>query len=138
MRHRRLPKKHVPVDKSQLTYGIKGPEEDEKHLIWIRTLPCCVTGRSQKVEAAHIRHGTDGSTSKKPSDKWTVPLSQVQHREQHNCGEVSFWKPYGGIKAAKDLAAQLYEISGDTKRARLILARFRIENVLGTTILGAG
>lgn len=127
MRYKRLPKNHVPVDKSVLTFGIAKPEPDPIHLVWIRTLPCCVTGRKDKVEAAHIRHQTDGGASSKPSDKWTVPLSHAQHRKQHgiNSSEISFWNEHGGIKAAKELALNLHAVSGNTPKALQLLKDFR-------------
>lgn len=141
MRSRRLPKKHTPVDKSVLAIGIASPDYDEKYLAWIRKLPCAVTGRTAKVQAAHIRKGTDGSASKKPSDRWALPLSKTQHDIQHNKwngSEVSYWRAYGGIKAAKQLCMDLYAVKYDTQKAKLILLKFRIENVLNAKILDAG
>lgn len=137
MRSRRLPKKHTPIDKSQLAISISSPEYDEAYLAWIRTLPCAITGRPG-VEASHLRKNTDGSAAKKPSDKWAIPLSKKKHRESHDLGEVTFWNAYGGIKAAKQLCMDLYAVKFDTQKAKLILLKFRIENVLNTNILDAG
>lgn len=127
MRHKRLPKRHTPIDKSQLAISAGRRDEDPEHLAWLRTLPCAVTGRYERVEAAHIRHQTDGGGARKPSDKWAVPLSQVQHRKQHgiNMSEVSFWAEHGGIKKAKDLALNLHAISGNTPKALQLLKEFR-------------
>lgn len=140
MRAKRLPKKRYVIDKSTLPIPVCGREENPEHLAFIRKLPCAVTGRTLKVEAAHIRHGLAGGAGRKPDDKFTVPLSQAQHRIQHglNMSEVSYWKAYGGIKEAKKLAGDLYAVTGDTKQAKLILAKFRIEHVLNSTILAAG
>ena len=96
------------------------PERDKEHLAFIRTLPClkCFS----KSVAAHLRKGTDGSISKKPSDKWTIPLCQKCHDEQHKIGEVTFW---GDIDQVKELAQELYAISGDYEAALGLIVRYR-------------
>jgi hypothetical protein len=34
--------------------------------------------------------------AEKPSDKWTLPLCNQHHREQHDHGdELAFWAEYG-------------------------------------------
>jgi hypothetical protein len=74
--------------------------KDERHLNFVRSLPCCVCGGID-VDAAHIRTGeislgkrpTGGA--EKPSDKWTVPLCRGHHDEQHSMNEMVFWKKYG-------------------------------------------
>jgi hypothetical protein len=74
-------------------------ERDEKHLDYIRTLPCCICG-AINTEAAHIRTASleNGKLStgmqEKPSDKWTVPLCNAHHREQHTMHELKFWAKY--------------------------------------------
>jgi hypothetical protein len=75
-------------------------ERDEKHLDFIRSLPCCICGAID-TEAAHIRTASlengklHTGMSEKPSDKWAVPLCNEHHREQHSMNEMSFWKSYG-------------------------------------------
>ena len=73
---------------------------DEKHLNYVRSLPCCICGRND-VDAAHIRtasleHGKRGlGLQEKASDCWTVPLCRFHHAEQHSMNEMGFWKRYG-------------------------------------------
>lgn len=75
-------------------------ERDEKHLDFIRSQPCCICGGID-TEAAHIRtasikHGKlHTGMAEKPSDKWTLPLCNHHHREQHSMNEVYFWHSYG-------------------------------------------
>lgn len=47
------------------------------------------------IEVAHIRIGTDGGTSLKPSDYFTVSLCKLCHAEQHSIGERTFWANAG-------------------------------------------
>lgn len=61
------------------------------------------------MECAHVRTGTDGGTSMKPSDKWTISLCKDCHTEQHAVGEASFQAAYGiNMKA---LAEAFYKAS---------------------------
>lgn len=47
--------------------------------------------------------------AKKPSDKYTVPLCDHHHDEQHRIGETTFWKTYK-IDPLK-VAARLWALS---------------------------
>lgn len=73
---------------------------DNKRLAWLRTQPCVICG-AINTEAAHIRVGSINhekrptGMSEKPSDKWTLPLCNEHHREQHSMAELAFWKQYG-------------------------------------------
>jgi hypothetical protein len=77
-------------------------ERDNKHLDYIRSLPCCVCGDDTATEAAHIRSASiengklHTGMAEKPSDKWAVPLCGKHHREQHAFGnELEWWKCQG-------------------------------------------
>jgi len=109
--------------------GQKRPRiENERHLAWIRTLPCLITGRTP-VEAAHIRYADpaygkrDVGTAEKPDDRWTVPLAPVVHREQHSGSEREFWKRHG-IDPCR-VALALYAVSGDDEQGAIILKHAR-------------
>lgn len=70
------------------------------HLKWIRGHECAVHGKQGhicegRIEAAHVRRGTDGGLGVKPSDKYTLPLCSIAHGEQHQIGESAFEKKYG-------------------------------------------
>jgi Putative HNHc nuclease len=72
---------------------------DNKHLDFIRSLPCCICGGID-TEAAHIRtasleHGKSHTgMQERPSDIWSLPLCNRHHREQHGMNEMSFWAQY--------------------------------------------
>lgn len=75
-------------------------ERDEKHLNYIRSLPCCICSGID-TEAAHIRTASieNGKVhtgmQEKPSDKWSLPLCNKHHREQHSMNEMEFWGNHG-------------------------------------------
>jgi len=72
-------------------------EENPQHRKWVRGFKCCVDNGecSLRIECAHVRGGTDGGMGKKPSDKFTIPLCDTHHAEQHRIGEAPFAKRYG-------------------------------------------
>lgn len=104
-------------------------KEGGAHLVFIRTLPCLVSGFATNIEAAHIRfaslaHGKpESGLQRKPSDVWVVPLSPVLHRKQHAMSEKEFW-------AEQDIdplvvAALLYANTGDREACLQILRAAR-------------
>ncbi len=100
---------------------IRGRQHDEKHLAFIRILPCLVTGSRYCVEAAHIRYSDslwgkiNPGIGRKPDDKWVVPLSAEMHRlgkeAQHNGNEREFWERHGIDPLP--IARALWTVSGD-------------------------
>lgn len=65
------------------------------HRAWVRRHHCSVPGCLQRpIECAHVRGGTDGGLSVKPSDRWTVSLCRNHHHEQHQIGERDFQARY--------------------------------------------
>jgi hypothetical protein len=109
---------------------IKRPRvHDEKHLAFLRGLPCLVTKTNIGVEAAHIRfpdlRAGKRSTGigEKPDDRWAVPLSNEQHRLQHSMGERDFWNATGIDPIFCALA--LYGVSGDHEAGELIVMAAR-------------
>ena len=68
------------------------------HLQWIRGCLCLVANHdcgASRMEAAHVRKGTDGGTGEKPSDWFVVPLCRRHHSEQHALGEPAFERKHG-------------------------------------------
>jgi hypothetical protein len=98
--------------------------KNEKHLRFIRGLPCCVCHDPTSTEAAHVRYGCLESgksyTGKatKPDDKWTVPLCGRHHRDQHAMNEKVFWLTVG-IDPIK-LCEALYAVSGNHEEGERI------------------
>lgn len=93
---------------------------DEKHLAFIRQLPCIVSQDNTGTEAAHIRFSDlriakrKVGVGEKPDDCWTLPLSSEQHRKQHSMSEREYWKQVGIDPVLYALA--LYAVSGDYER----------------------
>ena len=60
------------------------------------------------IECAHVRFGTDGGLSQKPSDIFTHPLCWGHHHYQHLVGELKFQSEYQ-TKFPKGLRATALE-----------------------------
>jgi hypothetical protein len=75
------------------------------YLTDVRSCGCILTGRTQRVEAAHIRYGDlEGGKpptgmGRKPDDCWVLPLCAELHRElpgsQHAGNERDWWAQFG-------------------------------------------
>lgn len=101
-------------------------ERDNRHLAYVRSLPCCVCGSTRNVEAAHIRMGCEAigkpptGMQEKPSDKFSLPLCHYHHQSgvlaQHRVGEKVFWFEIHGLNPF-EIAARLWIESGGAARA---------------------
>ena len=97
---------------------LKKPKiRDEKHRRFIASLPCVLCS-GMNVQAAHIRIGNNAGMALKSGDDCCLPLCITHHKQQHECGEVSFWYPHGGHEKANVLAKALYACTGDEIEAQ--------------------
>lgn len=111
--------------------GLKHPRiKDEKHLAFIRQLPCAVCANNIQTEAAHLRAGDEfygkrpTGMGEKPDDKWTLPLCWEHHQgDQHRGNEMAFWRRHGINPFV--LALTLYAHSGDHELADQVLSAQR-------------
>lgn len=99
---------------------------DEDHLALIRKLPCLSCGMEPCGTAAHVRtssaaHRKPNTGSRKPDDKWTVPLCHADHMDQHSQGELTFWHRLGLSPFL--ICEQLYKATGDLSAMRSVVMR---------------
>lgn len=111
-----------------------------KHLDFIRSLPCIVTGNDVNVEAAHIRFSDlriakrKVGIGEKPDDIWVLPLCGEQHRRQHTMNERVYWQRVGIDPILYALA--LFAVSGDHERGCQIVASAGMP--MAANVLAAG
>lgn len=60
------------------------------HRAWVRRHACSACGSMAAIECAHVRTGTGGGMSMKPSDRWCLSLCHDCHALQHRIGEQPF------------------------------------------------
>jgi len=70
-------------------------ERDRHHLKFVSTQSCLICGRTPS-DAHHIKFAEQRAMGRKVSDKFTVPLCRLHHRELHRGGnERAWWHRYG-------------------------------------------
>lgn len=101
-------------------------QRSETHLHFIRQLPCLICGDNTSTEAAHLRMPDRAiakpltGTSIKPDDRFTLPLCNRHHAEQHQMGEATWWL-LQGIEPIK-VALALWSVDQDYERGMQIIA----------------
>jgi hypothetical protein len=82
-------------------------ERDRNHLRFVTSQPCLVCGRGPS-DAHHIRFAEQRAMGRKVSDKFTVPVCRLHHRELHRRGDERAWWGTQGIDPLP-IAAALWE-----------------------------
>ena len=59
------------------------PFRSSAYLSWVRGLPCYVSGRTEDIQAHHVR-GLGGVMGGKVSDIFTIPLNSEVHALLHS------------------------------------------------------
>ncbi len=109
-------------------------QHNDRHLDFVRSLPCVVCGNNIETEAAHIRMSASWvgkrqtGKGEKPDDAWTIPLCGRHHREQHQGSERAFWST--NLTASPLLpfliALALWKASGDHEVGEMIVREWRL------------
>lgn len=93
-----LPRKRK---KEKLGIRVRPQWRSDSYRRWIRSLECVLAHKPGHVcegpiECMHVRGGTDGGLSVKPSDFWTIPGCAIgAHKWQSDHGEPAFEKKWG-------------------------------------------
>lgn len=109
----------LPKKRERIRSGIlrEPPREWPRHRKFVRSHACCIEARwndgrflgcGGPIVFAHVRTGTDGGSSLKPSDWWGISLCNNHHLEQHDMGEPAFERHWAiDMKAlAREFAAK--------------------------------
>ena len=82
-------------------------ERDREHLKFVASQPCLVCGRTPS-DAHHIKFAEQRAMGRKVSDRFTVPICRLHHRELHRRGNERAWWEGQGIDPLV-LAATLWD-----------------------------
>jgi hypothetical protein len=106
---------------------IKRPRvKNEKHLKFIRGLPCICCGNNIETQACHVRMDDARADKRsvglqeKPDDVWVLPMCGVHHAAQHDIGERNFWD--FGVLDPIFVCLALWRVSGDQEAGERIIA----------------
>lgn len=91
----------------------KKTREAKEHLKFVRTLPCCATGKPGPSDPHHLMRGADRDGGRKSSGRYTIPLCRKVHDEitPHGDPEAVLMERYG--VDARALADALWAVTGD-------------------------
>jgi hypothetical protein len=87
-------------------------ERDREHLRFVASQPCLVCGRTPS-DAHHVKFAEQRAMGRKVSDKFTVPVCRLHHRELHRRGDERTWWAEHEIEPLA-VAANLW---GQTRKA---------------------
>ena len=84
-------------------------ERDRNHLRFVARQPCLACGRSP-CDPHHIKFAEQRAMGRKVSDRFTVPLCRLHHRELHRRGDERGWWKFHDIDPLA-IAARLWAIT---------------------------
>jgi hypothetical protein len=97
------------VDSERQTVTVIGKpvrERDREHLKFVASQPCLVCGRAPS-DAHHIKFTEHRAMGRKVSDRFTVPICRLHHRELHRRGDERAWWESQGVEPSR-IAAILW------------------------------
>ena len=91
---------------TQAVFVISKPvrERDRNHLKFVAAQSCLVCGRTPS-DAHHLKFAEQRAMGRKVSDKFTVPVCRLHHRELHQRGNERAWWQKQGIEPLAVAAA---------------------------------
>jgi hypothetical protein len=111
--HRRRPRPSGPGSQEVTVIGKPVRERDRDHLRFVAAQPCLVCGRTPS-DPHHIKFAEQRMMGRKVSDRFTVPICRLHHRELHRHGHERAWWQTKGIDplaVAAVLWAKTHEVS---------------------------
>ncbi len=98
---------HIGLGEQQVTVISKPVRErDRNHLRFVASQGCLVCGRTPS-DAHHIKFAEPRAMGRKVSDKFTIPICRLHHRELHRRGDERAWWATQGIEPLA-IAANLW------------------------------
>jgi ERF superfamily len=79
-------------------------ERDREHLKFVAAQPCLVCGRTPS-DPHHIKYAEHRAMGRKVSDRFTVPICRLHHRDLHRRGSERVWWENQGIDPLVTAAA---------------------------------
>jgi hypothetical protein len=93
-----IPSHSVAITSRQVTMLAKPTRErDRVHLKFVAGQPCLVCGRTPS-DPHHIKFAENWTVGRKVSDRFTVSVCRLHHRELHRRGNERLWWQHKGIE----------------------------------------
>jgi hypothetical protein len=94
--HGRRPRQSGLPSKQVTNIGKPVRERDREHLKFVAAQPCLVCGRTPS-DPHHIKFAEQRAMGRRVSDRFTVPICRLHHRELHRRGNERAWWQRQGI-----------------------------------------
>jgi len=94
--HRRRPRQTEAGSEEVTVIGKPVRERDRDHLRFVAAQPCLVCGRTPS-DPHHIKFAEQRAMGRRVSDRFTVPICRLHHRELHRRGNERAWWQRQGI-----------------------------------------
>jgi hypothetical protein len=94
--HGRRPRQSEPGSQDVTVIGKPVRERDRDHVRFVAAQPCLVCGRTPS-DPHHIKFAEQRAMGRKVSDRFTVPVCRLHHRELHRRGNERAWWDGQGI-----------------------------------------
>jgi ERF superfamily len=123
--HNRRPRQHEPGSEEVTVIGKPVRERNRDHLRFVATQPCLVCGRTPS-DPHHLKFAEQRAMGRKVSDRFTIPICRLHHRELHRRGDERTWWASQGIDPLAIAAtlwgkthsvAPLADLAGETELA---------------------
>jgi len=95
-RHDRGRERTEPASEEVTTIGKPVRERDRDHLRFVAAQACLVCGRTPS-DPHHIKFAQQRAMGRKVSDRFTVPICRLHHRQLHRGGNERAWWQSQGI-----------------------------------------
>jgi hypothetical protein len=118
-----------PKPQTVTVIGKPARERNRQHLKFVSLQPCLVCGRTPS-DAHHIKFAEQRAMGRKVSDRFTVPVCRLHHRELHRQVNEHAWWMSQGIDAL-DIAALLWGKAHEVIQAAATIARDRPNTIDG-------
>jgi hypothetical protein len=92
----RRPRQSEPGPREVTVIGKPERERDRDHLRFVAAQPCLVCGRTPS-DSHHIKFAEQRTMGRRVSDRFTVPICRLHHRELHRRGNERAWWHGQGI-----------------------------------------
>jgi hypothetical protein len=92
----RRPRQNEPGPGEVTVIGKPERERDRDHLRFVAAQPCLVCGRTPS-DSHHIKFAEQRAIGRRVSDRFTVPICRLHHRELHRRGNERAWWHGQGI-----------------------------------------
>jgi hypothetical protein len=125
-----------PGSKEVTVIGKPVRERDREHLKFVAAQPCLICGRAPS-DPHHVKFAEQRAMGRRVSDRFTVPICRLHHRELHRRGnERAFWQQQGidPLAIAAALWARTHEVAPANLAADTDLAANFNDKQVGTPV----